>query len=98
MEFGERHVFYIAVVDDEDVVARFFKLVEVETDGFVDAATDAVAANSGAVDFFGDDDGEAGFALFVITENKAEVGATEGFAVPINVFNSSPGMKTILFR
>lgn len=98
MEFGEREVFKVAVVDDEDVVAGFFELVEVEADGFVDSAADAVTANGGAVDLFRDDNGEAGFALFVVAENKAEVGTTDGFAVPIDIFNASPRMKTILFR
>lgn len=69
MKFGEWEVFEIAVVDDKNVVTRFFKLVKVETDSFVEAATDAIAADGGFVDFFRNNYSEAGFAAVVVAEN-----------------------------
>ncbi len=69
MEFGEREVFDGLIVDDKDVVARFFELVEIKTDNFVDAATNAVATDGGFEDFFGDNNSEAGFAARIVAKN-----------------------------
>lgn len=98
MEFGEGHIFDATVVDDKDVVAGLFKLVKVETDGFVDAATDAVAANGGLVDFFRDDNGEAGFTASVVAEDKTDVGVAEGFALMIDIFDTTSRVEPVFFR
>ena len=82
-------------MNDKDVVARGFEFVEVETDGFIEAATNAIAADGGFVDFFGDNNGEAGFTAVVVAKNEGEIGATNRLAVPVNRFNSSAGMKTV---
>ena len=58
-KFGEREVDDVFIIDDEDVVLGEFEVWEFEADGFVDAATNTIAADGGFEDFFRDDDSEA---------------------------------------
>ena len=74
-----------------------FEFVEVEANSFVDSPADAVSADGGLVDFFGNDDCEAGLPSFVVAKNETQVGTTKSFAVTVNVFNSSAGVKSVFF-
>ena len=69
MKFRKTEVSEVFIIDDKDVVARFFELIEVEADGFVEPSANTVPADGGLFYFFADDDSEAGLAVVVVTKN-----------------------------
>ena len=97
MEFGERDVFEVFVVGNKDIVAGLLKLVEVETDGFINPTADAVPADGGFVNLFRDNNSEASLPSFVVAKNKAKVGTTQSFTVAINIFYATTRVESVSF-
>lgn len=58
-KLGKRHGADGLIVNDENVIHRLLISGQFETDSFVDAAADLVAANGGFEDFFGNNNSEA---------------------------------------
>lgn len=58
------------VIDDKNTIYRHWEFGKFAADGFIDAATNAIATNSGFEDLFGNDDSETLIAASIWHGNK----------------------------
>ena len=68
---------------------------ELETEGFVNAAADAVATDGGFEDLLGDDDAEALVVLGVGRKNETHQRGADGLAVLVGVADAAARMKAV---
>ena len=68
---------------------------ELEAEGFVNAAADAVAADGGLEDFLGDDNAEALVVLGVGRKNETHQRGADGLAVLVGVADAAARMKAV---
>lgn len=66
-----------------------------KADGFVDAATNGVAADGRLENLFRDDNGETLTMTFVWGVNKGEVRDADGLALLVGVLDASARMETV---
>lgn len=94
-KFGEGHGRDGVIKNDKDTVGVEFIGGEFETNGFVETATDAVAANGGLFDFFADNNGEALVVAGIDGINKGKLRGAKGFALAIGISYATTGVETI---
>lgn len=84
-------------INDKNIISRLFKLGEVETDSFVNAATNAVSTDGRTENLFRDNNSKAREALRIVAENQTKIRATNGLSGAIGVLNASSGVKSVSF-
>ncbi len=82
-------------MNEEDVVGRGFEARELLSDGFVEAATDAVAPDGGLQDLFADYYGEAGLFAGIWGIDEGDERRADSFAMTISIVNTATRMEAV---
>ena len=93
----ERHVENGFAEDDKNTVHWLGEFGDFVAQSFVNAATDAVAADGGFEDLFGDDDSKALITAVVGVKDKRKRGSADGLSLLISVADATAGVETVSF-
>ena len=95
LEFGKRAIEEVFRVDHEDKIFRRLEIMRhfIEANRFVNAATDAVAADGGFFDFFADHDRETLKTAGIFAMYQGDFRGADGSTVVIDVTHAAARMK-----